>query len=1187
MPNYSAPFDGASVLARVVSRCHETFQSTCSAPHRIATLLALTLLAATGCSDRSDPALYLEANGSIQIQPSVIRVADGTASEIQITLRDGEGRPVEELPAGAITEWSSFAPTVAGVEGGGLTGRIQGIRPGRTALRVSLGSLTATADVVVEAIPTQLIAQGPSVALGLAGEVSGQPARVQVQDRHGSPVEGATVRFEVLSGGGTVAHRTRRSDRFGFAETPWTLGTTLGLQTVEAEVIDGPTTQLFSYVNGDLATVTLSAVPGAESGTVGRQLPEMLEIRARDAQGRPVLGLGVEWFTTSGQLLPTSPVTDINGRARARWILGPKPGTQTASVRLSSPQLSAPGQALATDLTVTFQTEAEPAEAVRISALPDRLVLPLGNSARVNAAVLDALGNRLNGPYELDWWFEDAGIASVAAETSGDALVAGNRIGETRLFVNQGAMIDTVQVIVQSMSGGGNGGSGGAGGGGTGGGGTGGGGGGQENPVPASLTLNPSHLSLQVGQSGELQATHRDSQGGLLPTSDATWSSDDTDVASVDAFGRVTARAPGSTQVRISIGTLDAISTVFVSSAPQPDDGPPTQITDVEVVGTTETTADVRFTAGTDGTGNPAWHEIRYSPAPMGWGWGTATVHSSGSCASPIVPQAVGQVIQCRISNLSPGLAYDFRMVSWRPDPDGWIFSPLSNTARGTTLTSTQPGGNVQRIEVTPSSAALERGETVQLSATAFNASNQVVSGVSFAWRSTNTGVAEVSSGGRVTAVGEGSATIVAEAGGRSQSMFVSVSGAVDNSVQSITVQPSSTTLDEGEAQTLQAVARNGSGSIVSGVQFSWTSSDPSIASVNASGRVVGNSAGIATVRAQANGRTGTSTVTVEAVDGGGGIGLPALLTVSPASSTLSVGSSTNLVAQVFDVLGALVPGVALTWSSDNPSIASVSSVGRVTGVAPGSTTIRVSGGGLSASASVAVAATSSGAYWFREDWSYGSASELRAQSHLSESTIGGGQISLLSNAGGPGFSRAVRVQFNANAGGEPQVGVDITFPNADRDRPRELWVEFYARWSSNWTTDGPYSGNPDHKFVFLFDQSPTGSRRWESNIGVFGYAVGTYIGGSGSNERFNPGIEALWDGQWHRFRYHARMGSSGVWEVTIDGQTFRWPGSNTDFGSQYYFKHLALSRNLNRGTDRNMTLDFGPVQVFLTNPGW
>ncbi|WP_405283276.1 Ig-like domain-containing protein [Gaopeijia maritima] len=1184
------------MLARVVSRCHETFQSTCSAPHRIATLLALTLLAATGCSDRSDPALYLEANGSIQIQPSVIRVADGTASEIQITLRDGEGRPVEELPAGAITEWSSFAPTVAGVEGGGLTGRIQGIRPGRTALRVSLGSLTATADVVVEAIPTQLIAQGPSVALGLAGEVSGQPARVQVQDRHGSPVEGATVRFEVLSGGGTVAHRTRRSDRFGFAETPWTLGTTLGLQTVEAEVLDGPSTQLFSYVNGDLATVTLSAVPGAESGTVGRQLPEMLEIRARDAQGRPVLGLGVEWFTTSGQLLPTSPVTDINGRARARWILGPKPGTQTASVRLSSPQLSAPGQALATDLTVTFQTEAEPAEAVRISALPDRLVLPLGNSARVNAAVLDALGNRLNGPYDLSWWFEDGGIASVSAETSGDALVAGNRIGETRLFVNQGAMIDTVQVIVQSMSGGGNGGSGGTGGGtgggGTGGGGTGGGGGGQENPVPASLTLNPSHLGLQVGQSGELQATHRDSQGGLLPTSDATWSSDDTDVASVDAFGRVTAHAPGSTQVRISIGTLDAISTVFVSSAPQPDDGPPTQITDVEVVGTTETTADVRFTAGTDGTGNPAWHEIRYSPAPMGWGWGTATVHSSGSCASPIVPQAVGQVIQCRISNLSPGLAYDFRMVSWRPDPDGWIFSPLSNTARGTTLTSTQPGGNVQRIEVTPSSAALERGETVQLSATAFNASNQVVSGVSFAWRSTNTGVAEVSSGGRVTAVGEGSATIVAEAGGRSQSMFVSVSGAVDNSVQSITVQPSSTTLDEGEAQTLQAVARNGSGSIVSGVQFSWTSSDPSIASVNASGRVVGNSAGIATIRAQANGRTGTSTVTVEAVDGGGGIGLPALLTVSPASSTLSVGSSTNLVAQVFDVLGALVPGVALTWSSDNPSIASVSSVGRVTGVAPGSTTIRVSGGGLSASASVAVAATSSGAYWFREDWSYGTLNSLLGQSHLSNATNGGGRLSLLTNAGGPGFQNAVRVQFDANAGGEPQVGVDIRFPNASRDRPREIWFEYYARFSSNWEVDGPYGGSAGHKHLFLFDQQETGAGRWEHITGLFGDYMSMQIAGNlgpgGEQRVFQPSFRALWDGNWHRFRCHARMHSSnGVWECQVDGQTFSWGVGDTDRGSQYYFAQMALSRNLNKGTDRTMTLDFGPVTVYTSNPGW
>src|SRR5690606_33225787 len=146
-----------------------------------------------------------------------------------------------------------------------------------------------------------------------------------------------------------------------------------------------------------------------------------------------------------------------------------------------------------------------------------------------------------------------------------------NRVGQTRLFVRQGSLVDSVLVTVQPATGGSDPGNGG---------GTGSG----DESAPATLSLTPTHLSLQAGQSGELTATLRDAQGRLLPTGDAAWVSDDPAVVSVDGVGRLTALTEGSTQVRVIVGGLQAVSTIFVRATPQePGGGPPSRITDVRI----------------------------------------------------------------------------------------------------------------------------------------------------------------------------------------------------------------------------------------------------------------------------------------------------------------------------------------------------------------------------------------------------------------------------------------------------------------------------------------------------------------------------------------------------------------------------------------------------------------------------
>jgi hypothetical protein len=82
----------------------------------------------------------------------------------------------------------------------------------------------------------------------------------------------------------------------------------------------------------------------------------------------------------------------------------------------------------------------------------------------------------------------------------------------------------------------------------------------------------------------------------------------------------------------------------------------------------------------------------------------------------------------------------------------------------------------VATVQVTSSLGALwDVGASVQLAAAATDAQGSAVGGVAFTWTSTDPGAVTVDAAGRVDAVGAGSATIRAEAGGVTGSLAVQV----------------------------------------------------------------------------------------------------------------------------------------------------------------------------------------------------------------------------------------------------------------------------------------------------------------------------------------------------------------------------------------------------------------------------
>lgn len=76
---------------------------------------------------------------------------------------------------------------------------------------------------------------------------------------------------------------------------------------------------------------------------------------------------------------------------------------------------------------------------------------------------------------------------------------------------------------------------------------------------------------------------------------------------------------------------------------------------------------------------------------------------------------------------------------------------------------------------------------------------------------------------------------------------------------------------------------------------------------------------------------------------------------VSPTSATLEVGDTLRLNATARDRRGRRLSGVAVSWSSAQPSVATVTGDGRVIALNVGSANIVASSGGVSASAAISV----------------------------------------------------------------------------------------------------------------------------------------------------------------------------------------------------------------------------------------
>lgn len=232
----------------------------------------------------------------------------------------------------------------------------------------------------------------------------------------------------------------------------------------------------------------------------------------------------------------------------------------------------------------------------------------------------------------------------------------------------------------------------------------------------------------------------------------------------------------------------------------------------------------------------------------------------------------------------------------------------------------------VSSVDITQNDMRIGIGEVRLLSA---NVLAETATNRRLAWSSSNSGIVSVDETGKITANGIGRAIVYASATDGS-GMFDTISIEVVRPVTSISISPSGLSIPEGKSS---KVSVNVSPADATYKDVEWSSSDNTVAIVDTFGEITGLKAGTCKVTATAtdgSGIVGTCKVTVTPT-------IPATgITINSKSVTMLPGQTRKLNARIKPTKST----ESVFWVSGDTSVATVSEDGTVTARGQGNTEI-------------------------------------------------------------------------------------------------------------------------------------------------------------------------------------------------------------------------------------------------------
>lgn len=872
--------------------------------------LASLTLAAPACNSANDVAAVDQDDTiSIELSQSALTLGIGNTVALQAMVRDGSGRSLSDRQL----FWSTSDAAIARVSASGV---VTAVSPGQAKIAATHGGRSAVANVVVAPHTVASVVLTPQEAGVLVG------ARVQLSartlDRNGNELTGRVVQWSTSNSAIAVVDTT---------------GAVTGIAAGFANVVatSEERTASVGVTVSPVPVATIDLTPALDTIVVAQTT--QLTATTLDSTGAPLGTRPIVWSSSN---------TAVANVSSSGLVVGIAPGV--AMIAATSENRTAESRIV---------VRPRPVSAVIVS--PSQPIVVVGQSIALQVQITDE-----NGTLLVDRPVQFQSANGAVAQVSANGTITGVAAGSTSITVTSESKSAQIQVTVTPVS-------------------------------VASVRVQPTPVDLIVGASANLAATAYDAAGNVLSSRPIAWTSGSPSVATVAVDGKVTAVSPGiavivaTSEGKVGTATVNvravAVDTVIVVPA-----------ADTLIIGDAIDLAfEARDTFGKPLEGRVAfWTSDNESIAAVSSGGrvvalavGVVQIHAlvDGVIGSSTITAIVEPVLSITVDPTSValhptqtrqivatprgrnGIALTNRVVRFTT-ADATI-ATVSSTGLvtavkvGTTSITVESEGKqvvvpvaitpvpVSSVSVSLASTTITSGQTTQATATARDSADTAIPGRAVTWATSNPLVATVSSAGVVTGLLPGTAVITATAEGKSGSATITVTIIPVASV-TVTLDPASVTV--GEKSQATATIKDLLGNTVTGREVTWSSSDATLATVDASGVVTTLGIGAVDIIATSEGKSGSATLTIANAP-------VASVTVTLTPATVIEGETSQGTATLHDANNNVLDGRVIIWTSSNTAVATVDAGGLVTTIRPGSAIITATSEGTSDSRALRVEA--------------------------------------------------------------------------------------------------------------------------------------------------------------------------------------------------------------------------------------
>lgn len=435
-------------------------------------------------------------------------------------------------------------------------------------------------------------------------------------------------------------------------------------------------------------------------------------------------------------------------------------------------------------------------------------------------------------------------------------------------------------------------------------------------PAPSirSIVLTPNSASVQVGVKQQFRAAAKDQYGNSIPSGSLKFASSNPTVATIDANGLATGVAVGTSTITVTADDISTSAVLTVSPPPnfrlsvEPTTLMLTQGSSVQGTITVNPTGGFAGKVSLAASALPSGVSASFTSTSATTATLTLTASSSASTGSTTV------VITGTSGTLAPQTA---------------MF----------TLTLALAPSVLTKISVSPASASIQIGSQQAFTAVGIDQYNKPMTGIGFTWTSNSNCV--TLAGASATGVCQGIASIVASAQSIGSAPALLTVLPPPPTLTTIVLTPSNPSILSTGSQQFAALGVDQYGKPMSGITFTFASSNPSVATINGAGLAIGAggpNGGTTTITASSQGISASTNLTTMRP-----AAVLTTITVTPLAATVQAGSSTSFSVTGLDQFGLPMSGLTFAWVSSDPTIATVNAINSegqnraiATGVAQG-----------------------------------------------------------------------------------------------------------------------------------------------------------------------------------------------------------------------------------------------------------